>query len=71
MCMQTQLFDGMLPASDDEVYIAALANLASGLRTATPANIKTAIKLLHGIGNKTEPATGRCCMPSCSEAEVA
>ena len=63
--LQVQLFEGNIGCpgtADEEIYTAALANLAAGLKTYTPANVKTAIQLLSSITTKTEPATGRYCL---------
>lgn len=60
--LQVQLFEGSIGGpgtADDEIYLAAVANLAVGLKTYTPANLKTAILLLRKVNDKTEPTTGR------------
>ena len=60
--VQCLLFEGSLSSpgtTDDETYDTSLAYLAAGFRTHTPAHIKTAVRLLEGLDNRLEPATGR------------
>lgn len=62
MALQVQLFEGNLGSpqtSDEETYDAALAHIAHGLRTFTPASVRTAGQLMESLDNKREPATGR------------